>query len=80
MLIRSGAASLAIALSALPAHAHPGSHAHLGLLETIQHYAEPDHLAFLALTVFVAWVAFRVGRRAEARAQRASESRKQGRS
>ena len=57
-----------------PAQAHPGGHAHMSWLELARHYAEPDHLAFLALTVIVGWLAFRWGRRIEARAQgRASE-------
>jgi hypothetical protein len=74
------AAALATGFLATPGHAHPGNHARMGLLETIQHYAEPDHLAFLGLTVVVAWVAFRIGRRAEARGPRAPDKRKQDRS
>ena len=41
----------------------------MSLLEIAKHYAEPDHLAFLALTVAVGWLAFRLGRRLEAKAQ-----------
>jgi hypothetical protein len=37
------------------------------LLEIVQHLSEPDHLAVLALTSAVGWLAYRVGRRAEAR-------------
>jgi hydrogenase/urease accessory protein HupE len=56
------------ALLATPASAHPGEHARMSVVQLINHYAEPDHLAFLALTVIVGWVAYRAGRRAEARA------------
>lgn len=56
-------------LLATPAWAHPGDHTHLSLLGLVQHYAEADHLAFLALTVTVGWLAYRMGRRAEAKAQ-----------
>lgn len=81
MMLKLWAAALAATgIFATSGYAHPGNHAHMGLLETIQHYAEPDHLAFLALTVVVAWVAFRIGRRAEARAIRAPDKRKQDRS
>jgi hypothetical protein len=57
-------------LSALSsaASAHPGEHGHMSLVDIITHYAEPDHLAFLALTVIVGYVAYRLGRRTEARA------------
>ena len=50
------------------AHAHPGQHEHMSITQLIQHYAEPDHLAFLALTVIVGGLAYRIGRRAEAKA------------
>jgi hypothetical protein len=50
-----------------PAAAHPGDHTRMPLTELISHYAEADHLAFLALTVIVGWLAYRAGRRAEAR-------------
>ena len=66
-----------IALSAVatPAAAHPGDHARMSLTELVTHYAEPDHLAFLALTVIVGWLAFRAGRRAEARARAKHDER-----
>lgn len=81
MIFKLWAAAIAAAgILATPGHAHPGNHAHMGLLETIQHYAEPDHLAFLVLTVVIAWVAFRIGRCAEVRASRASDTRNQDRS
>lgn len=59
--------SLPLAALATPAFAHPGDHARMSLLELINHYAEPDHLAFLALTVIVGWLAFQAGRRHEAK-------------
>ena len=62
------------ALAATPALAHPGEHGHMGLIELLQHYAEPDHLAFLALTVIVGVLAFKLGRRTEARARIAANS------
>mgnify|MGYP006336505049 CR=1 FL=1 len=58
-----------LVLSALSsaAAAHPGEHGRMSLVEVITHYAEPDHLAFLALTVIVGYVSYRLGRRTEAR-------------
>ena len=73
---------LAIALSfagvATPALAHPGEHAQMSLLEIAKHYAEPDHLAFLALTVLVGWLAFRWGRHVEAKSQAGARGTKGG--
>jgi hydrogenase/urease accessory protein HupE len=60
-------ATLAAMLPATPALAHPGEHGHMSLTELVAHYAEPDHLAFLALTVLVGVLAYRAGRRTEAR-------------
>ncbi len=54
---------------ASPAFSHPGNHAGMGFIELVQHYAEADHLAFLALTVIVGIAAYRHGRRVEAKAQ-----------
>ena len=54
---------------ATPAMAHSGGHAHMSLFEIAKHYAEPDHLAFLALTLAVGWLAFRLGRRLEAKSR-----------
>lgn len=54
---------------ATPAIAHPGDHARMSFVELVQHYAEPDHLVFLALTVIVGCLAYRWGRRVEAQAQ-----------
>ncbi len=70
--------SVLLALSLIivtPAAAHPGGHGHMSFLELVRHYAEPDHLAFLALTVIVGWLAYALGRRVEAR-QRANRVRK----
>ena len=64
---------IALALSAIvvagPAHAHPGNHAGMAVIEFVQHYAEPDHLAFLALTIIVGIAAYHHGRRVEAKAR-----------
>lgn len=60
-------ASSLLALAS-PAAAHPGNHAGMALIEFVQHYAEPDHLAFLALTIVVGVAAYRHGRRVEAKA------------
>ena len=65
----SSLALLVPVLAATPALAHPGEHGGMTMGELIVHYAEPDHLALLALTVVVGWLAFRAGRRAEAKAQ-----------
>ena len=54
-----------------PAHAHPGNHAGMALLELVQHYAEPDHVFFLALTIITGIAAYYYGRRVEARARAA---------
>ena len=61
-----------VSLAPPPAAAHPGDHGHMSLLQIVQHYAEPDHLAFLALTVLVGVAAFRWGRRIESKARSAS--------
>ena len=59
---------IAVLAAAYPALAHPGDHARMSMTELIVHYAEADHLAFLALTIVVGWLAYRAGRRAEAKA------------
>ena len=66
---RALALTLAAGFSIGPAAAHPGDHVQMSLPELVAHYAEPDHLAFLALTVIVGWLAYRAGRKAEARIQ-----------
>ncbi|MEZ5844407.1 MAG: hypothetical protein R3D27_11850 [Hyphomicrobiaceae bacterium] len=48
--------------------AHPGTHDRMYVLDLARHIAEPDHLAFAAVTLVVAVLAYRHGRRAEARA------------
>ena len=63
--------TLCLILAATPAHAHPGGgHAHMSLSELVQHYAEPYHLAFLALAVIIGLAAFSLGRRIEAKARK----------
>ena len=64
-------------LATTPAAAHPGDHARMSLMELVTHYAEADHLAFLALTVIVGWLAYRAGRRVEARARVERQSEEQ---
>ncbi len=71
------AAILAIAGMAGNATAHPGDHVRMSPTELIAHYAEADHLAFLALTVIVGWLAYRAGRRTEARAHAKSHNREE---
>ena len=67
---RFALAALLIVLAA-PVQAHPGNHAGMALLELVQHYAEPDHLFFLALTIITGIAAYHYGRRVEARARSA---------
>ena len=66
-------------LLATPALAHPGGHEHMTFLELVQHVAQPDHLALLALIVIVGWLAFRSGRRIEAKAKAAARPQKEQR-
>ena len=70
MLLRY-ATALALLVAAGPAFAHPGNHAGLSLTEFVQHYAEPDHLVFLTLTIIVGISAYHYGRRVEAKARAA---------
>ena len=63
--------ALSLLVFAAPAQAHPGNHSGLALLELVRHYAEPDHMFFLALTVITGIVAYHYGRRVEARARSA---------
>ncbi len=67
--------AIIVASLATPALAHPGAHAQLSVIDLVAHYAEPDHLAFLVLTVLVGFVAFRAGRRAEARSSNVRRDR-----
>jgi hypothetical protein len=48
--------------------AHPGEHAHLDWVGALAHLFEPDHLFFAAVMVIASVLAYRAGRRAEARA------------
>jgi hypothetical protein len=50
--------------------AHPGDHSHFDAAHLLEHLLEPDHLIFIALIAVVAVLAFRVGRRIEARERR----------
>ncbi len=78
-MLRRFAIASSLAGLATPAFAHPGGHAQMSLLEIAKHYAEPDHLAFLALTVIVGWLAFRWGRRVEAKSRASTRNAKGGR-
>ena len=71
------AASPAVIAHAMPAQAHPGGHSHMSFLELLQHLTQPDHLALLALAVGVGLIAYRWGRRIEARAKAAAPTRKE---
>lgn len=60
-----------------PALAHSGDHSGMSLVEVIGHYAEADHLFFLALSVLVGVLAFRAGRRFEAKARASAKRREE---
>lgn len=49
------------------AFAHPGDHTHLDWMGLLTHLFEPDHLFFAVLTITASVLAYRAGRRAEAR-------------
>jgi hypothetical protein len=66
-MIRPMACLLALSTLTAAAAAHPGNHTQMTLIELVRHTAEADHLAFLALNVIVGILAFRAGRRAEAK-------------
>lgn len=51
-----------------PALAHQGDHAHFDWAGLISHVFETDHIVFAAIAVATGILAFRAGRRAEARA------------
>lgn len=61
--------------SIVPAAAHVGDHAHFDFVGAIAHLLEPDHLVFAGVTVIATVLAFRAGRRAEAKAQVKREHR-----
>lgn len=52
-----------------PAFAHTGAHGHLDLAGLLAHIFEPDHLIFACIAALVGVLAYRAGRRAEARVQ-----------
>jgi hypothetical protein len=54
-------------LFASPAFAHVGDHAHFDLMGMLAHLFEADHLVFAGITVIATVLAFRAGRRAEAK-------------
>jgi hydrogenase/urease accessory protein HupE len=49
------------------AFAHVGDHSHFDWVGFWAHLFEPDHLFFAAVTIVVGFLAYRAGRRAEAR-------------
>lgn len=55
-------------LGTTPVWAHPGEHGRMSAVELLNHFAGPDHMALLALAVFVGWLGYRYGRHVEARA------------
>lgn len=59
--------SLLVLLGVLPALAHPGDHSAFSWAQLADHLFEPDHFVFLALIVITGVLAYRLGRRAEAR-------------
>ena len=48
--------------------AHQGTHGHLDILGVLAHIFEPDHVIFAAIAIVSSVLAYRAGRRAEARA------------
>lgn len=62
--------ALFLMASTAPALAHPGDHAGLDLLMLTRHFFEPDHIIFAMLAGAVGVLAYRAGRKAEAKAQR----------
>lgn len=65
--------------SAVPAFAHVGSHGGLDVAALMAHLFEPDHLFFAAVTIVASVLAYRAGRRAEARAVKNPVSRREDR-
>jgi hypothetical protein len=61
-------ATAATTALATPAYAHTGDHSFIRTsAEALWHLLEPDHIVFAVLTVLVGILAYRAGRRAEAR-------------
>jgi hypothetical protein len=55
-------------LLAGPALAHQGDHTHFDLMGLIAHVFETDHIVFAIIAILTGVLAYRAGRRAEARA------------
>ncbi len=70
------ATGFALAALTTPALAHPGKHGHLSPLELVHHLAEPDHLALMALAVFVVWGILRWNVSSKAKARVVARFRK----
>ena len=63
------AMSLAVpATRTVPAAAHVGEHTGMSLSQLASHVFETDHIVFATIAVAVGILAYRAGRRAEARA------------
>jgi predicted outer membrane protein len=60
-------AVLLLAMVATPALAHQGDHTQFDPVGLILHVLEPDHVIFAALAILTGVLAYRAGRRAEAR-------------
>ena len=68
--------ALPLLLSCAPVLAHPGAHQGMNLAELAGHLFETDHIIFALVAVAVGLLAYRAGRRAEARSRaNASERR-----
>ena len=61
---------------ALPALAHQGDHTGFDWAGLVAHVFEADHIVFAAIAVLTGILAFRAGRRAEARAQSRKDNTK----
>lgn len=56
-----------IVFLASPAFAHFGDHTVFALMDLLAHVFETDHIVFAAIAVLTGVLAYRAGRRAEAR-------------
>jgi hypothetical protein len=72
-MIRLTSAMAIVAIPATVAIAHPGDHSSLAFATLGRHLLEWDHLAILFAMSLVGGLAYRAGRRAEARAVAAKE-------
>jgi hydrogenase/urease accessory protein HupE len=59
---------LLVLAASSPAFAHQGDHTHFDLAGLIAHVFETDHIVFALIAVLTGVLAYRAGRRAEARA------------